>query len=123
MPDGKARFPFLEIEFKSQATGGTHFVATNQAANAGAIAMEGTLQLTRKISAEGNLDFDEPQFFSLSNGICECPLAKSKRQNRVFSIYMERLQTYELDADGLIAVNHVLALRPHLPHLYTIIAR
>ena len=53
MPDGKARFPFLEIEFKSQATGGTHFVATNQAANAGAIAMEGTLQLTRKISAEG----------------------------------------------------------------------
>ena len=29
-------------------------------------------------------------------------------ENRVFSFYMERLQTYELDADGLIAVNQAV---------------
>lgn len=62
MPDGKARFLFLVIEFKSQATVGTHFIATNQVTNAGAIAMEGTLQLAQSISSEENLDFDEPQF-------------------------------------------------------------
>lgn len=61
MPDGIVRFPFLVIEFQAQAIGGTHFVATNQAANAGAVAMEGTLELARRISAEENVDFDEPQ--------------------------------------------------------------
>ena len=66
MPDGKVGFPFFVIELKSQAGGGTHFIATNQLANAGAIAMEGILQLARRISAEENIDFDEPQFFSLS---------------------------------------------------------
>lgn len=45
IPDGNVRFPFLGIEFKSQASGGTHVRATNQVANAGAIAMEVTLQL------------------------------------------------------------------------------
>ncbi len=61
MPDGKVRFPFLVMEFQAQATGGTHFVASNQVANAGAVAMEGTLELAQRISAEENVDFDEPQ--------------------------------------------------------------
>ena len=83
-PNRSLMFPFFVIEFKAQATGGTHFVATNQAANAGAVAMEGTLQLTRKITAENQIDFDEPQFFfnehRQRNGGHKCPLAKSKRQ-------------------------------------------
>ena len=39
VPDQKLRFPFLDIEFKSQAKNGTHFVATNQVAGAGAIVL------------------------------------------------------------------------------------
>lgn len=42
MPDGCVKIPFLVIEFKAQAKGGTHFIATNQVANAGVVAMEGT---------------------------------------------------------------------------------
>ena len=45
MPDGQVRFPFLAMEFKAQVSGGIHFMASNQAANAGAVAMEGTLEL------------------------------------------------------------------------------
>lgn len=69
-------------KFKLQATGGTHFITTNQVANVGAIAMEGTLQSARSISPEENLDFDEPQFFSLRidsrNDLCKLPMAKQK---------------------------------------------
>ena len=36
IPDQKLRFPFLDVEFKSQARNGTHYVATNQAAGTGA---------------------------------------------------------------------------------------
>ena len=59
-------FPFLQIEFKAFATGGNPFVAENQAANAGAIAMHGLLELHKRNSAKPNLDFDSPQFFSLT---------------------------------------------------------
>ncbi len=66
MPDGTVRFPFLDLESKAQASGETHFIATNQVANAGAVAMGVTLESARRISAEGNIDFNEPQFFSIS---------------------------------------------------------
>jgi hypothetical protein len=60
------RFPFLDIEFKSQAKNGTHYVATNQAAGAGVIALNGTLELCeRSFGAEG-FDLNEPQFFSVT---------------------------------------------------------
>lgn len=39
MPDGIIRFSFFDLEFKAQATGGTHFLGTNQLANAGAVAI------------------------------------------------------------------------------------
>lgn len=64
MPDKILRFPFLSIEFKSQANGGTHSIATNQAAGAGAIALYGHLELMRRSSRAQNLDMNEPQFFS-----------------------------------------------------------
>lgn len=66
MPVDPVGFPFLQIEFKALATGGNPFVAENQAANAGAIAMHGLLELHKRNSAIPNLDFDSPQFFSLT---------------------------------------------------------
>lgn len=65
-PDQKLKFPFLDIEFKSQAKHGTHYVATNQAAGAGAIALNGNMDLMQRIYGTEGLDYDEPQFFSVT---------------------------------------------------------
>lgn len=66
MPDDKLLFPFLVIEFKSQAKGSTHYIASNQAANAGAIALYGYLELMQRSSHIQKLDMSNPQFFSAS---------------------------------------------------------
>ena len=66
VPDQKLRFPFLDIEFKSQAKNGTHYIATNQAAGAGAIALNGHLELIRRSFGMEGFDYDEPQFFSVT---------------------------------------------------------
>ncbi|OBT74481.1 hypothetical protein VF21_06930 [Pseudogymnoascus sp. 05NY08] len=66
MPDDKLLFPFLNIEFKSQAKGGTHYLASNQVANAGAIALYGHLELMQRSSHVQKLDMNNPQFFSAS---------------------------------------------------------
>lgn len=50
MPDDELIFPFLHIKFMSQADGDTNYVATNQAAGAGAIAINGYLELMRRSS-------------------------------------------------------------------------
>ncbi|OAP54577.1 hypothetical protein AYL99_11025 [Fonsecaea erecta] len=65
-PDQKIRFPFLEIEFKSQAENGTHYVATNQTASAGAITLNGHIDLTQRSFRMGKFDYNEPQYFSLT---------------------------------------------------------
>jgi hypothetical protein len=64
VPDQKLQFPFLGMEFKSQAKGGTHFHATNQAAGAGAIALRGPLELMQH-SVE-KFDYDQPLYFSVT---------------------------------------------------------
>jgi Variant SH3 domain len=66
MPYSDLYFPFVSIEFKSQAKGGTHVIATNQAANTGAIVGYGLIELARHASELDSIDFDEPQFFSFS---------------------------------------------------------
>ena len=66
VPDQKLRFPFLDIEFKSQAENGTHFVATNQVAGAGAIVLNGNLELIQRSFGADKIDFNEPQFFSVT---------------------------------------------------------
>jgi hypothetical protein len=66
VPDQKLRFPFLDIEFKSQAKNGTHYVATNQAAGAGAIALNGNMDLIQRSFGADSFDYDEPQFFSVT---------------------------------------------------------
>lgn len=50
IPDKSLRFPFLSIEFKAQADGGTHYTATNQVADTGAIALYGYLELMQRSS-------------------------------------------------------------------------
>lgn len=57
---------FLQIEVKAFATGGNPFVAENQAANGGAIAMNGLLKLNMGILADPILGSHSPHFFSVS---------------------------------------------------------
>ena len=64
-PDKKLRFPFLDIDFKSQAKNGTHYIATNQVAGTGALALNANLELMRRSSKGEKLDYSEPQFFSI----------------------------------------------------------
>ncbi|KAF7506133.1 hypothetical protein GJ744_012197 [Endocarpon pusillum] len=66
VPDQKIRFPFLDIEFKSQAKNGTHYIATNQAAGAGTIALNGNMELIQRSFGMGKFDYDEPQYFSVT---------------------------------------------------------
>lgn len=66
VPDQKIRFPSLQIEFKSQAKNGTHYIATNQAAGAGAIALSGHIDLLQRGAGLKNFDYEEPQYFSIS---------------------------------------------------------
>ena len=107
-------FLFFAIEFKAQATGGTHFIATNQVANAGAVAMAGTLQFVRKSSAEEKIDFDEPQFFSISidnvMAFINVHWLSRDAKNGTFCFHMKHLQSYLLDVDGLKAVDRALTM-------------
>ncbi|OAP57754.1 hypothetical protein AYL99_08492 [Fonsecaea erecta] len=66
LPDQKIRFPFLQVEFKSQAKNGTHYIAANQAAGAGAIALNGNMDLIRRSFGIDKFDYEEPQYFSIS---------------------------------------------------------
>ena len=66
VPDQKVRFPFLQIEFKSQAKNGTHYIATNQAAGAGAIALNGNLELMQRSFGLKKFDYEEPLYFSVT---------------------------------------------------------
>ena len=112
MPEKSVMFPFIVIEFKAQATGGTHFIALNQVANAGAVAIEGTLQLARKISAENKIDCDEPQFYSMSidnvMAFIYVHWLNRDAKNGAFSFHMKHLQRYFLDVDGLKAVDRAI---------------
>ncbi|KFZ11983.1 hypothetical protein V501_04457 [Pseudogymnoascus sp. VKM F-4519 (FW-2642)] len=66
MPGHDTLFPFLVIEFKSQADNGTHYMATNQAASAGAIALNGQLELMRRAYGMVTADASAPRFFSIT---------------------------------------------------------
>lgn len=108
MPNGAVIFPFLVVEVKAQSAGGTHFVASNQAVNAGAVAMVGTLDLAQRISAEDEIDLDQPQFFSISidheTAYINAHLLIRNTENGAFCFHMGHLQRYFLDADGVKAV-------------------
>ncbi|KAI9856048.1 MAG: hypothetical protein M1813_009268 [Trichoglossum hirsutum] len=63
MQDKGLYFPFIDIEFKALARGGSHVIATNKAANNN----NNVLHLTaRRGSGLETLDCNEPHFFSIS---------------------------------------------------------
>ena len=62
----KLRFPFLDIEFKSQAKNGAHYVATSQVAGAGAIALNSNMDLIRGNFGAGSFDYEETRFFPVT---------------------------------------------------------
>jgi pyruvate/2-oxoglutarate dehydrogenase complex dihydrolipoamide acyltransferase (E2) component len=66
IPDDRVRFPFLDIEYKSLAKTGSQAVATNQTAGAGAIALNGILELMRRCGDANIINFHVPKFFSVT---------------------------------------------------------
>lgn len=65
-PDGVLLFPFLIFEIKSQAKEESLYTGTNQAAGAGAIAMNGILKLWSRSFGLDSFDFNEPRVFSVT---------------------------------------------------------
>ena len=65
-PSQDLRFPFLVIELKSLAKDGSIRVATNQAAGAGAISMNGILELISRDFRLDDFDLNKPLFFSVT---------------------------------------------------------
>ena len=106
IPDQKLRFPFLDVEFKSQARNGTHHVATNQAAGTGAVALNGNLELMQRSFGVESFDFDEPHFFSVTMdhqlACVNVHWVRKPAENEEYSFHVEGLSTHLLnDIDGL----------------------
>ena len=136
VPDRTLYFPFLSIEFKSQAKGGTHYVAANQAAGAGAIALNGFLELhERSFGEQQPFDSNEPLFFSLTlDDACaqinvhwaSTEPTEGGQPLRRFNV--ERLAGHWLgDADGWRAVLRIVrnilhyGLSERLPRLFAVL--
>ncbi|KAI9777741.1 MAG: hypothetical protein M1816_004596 [Peltula sp. TS41687] len=106
-------FPFIGIEYKSQAKGGSHYVALNQATGAGAIASNGFIELIQRGSGLPRLDYNEPQFFSLSmdQGYIQINVhwIKLNEEENRHSFHVERLSKHFFDdEDGLKAVQRAV---------------
>lgn len=65
-PGQDVRFPFAVIEYKSQAKDGSIRVVTNQAAGAGAIALNGFLKLMSRDPGLDKIDLKKALFFSVA---------------------------------------------------------
>lgn len=108
VPDRKLRFPFLDLELKSQAKNGTHYIGTSQAAGAGAIALNGILELIQRAFGVETFDFEEPQFFSVTlDHQLACVnvhwISKATDEEQC-SFHVEELSTHALsDANSLRA--------------------
>lgn len=66
LPGQDVRFPFAVIEYKSQAKDGSIRVATNQAAGAGAVALNGFLELMSRGPGLDDSDLYKALFFSVT---------------------------------------------------------
>jgi hypothetical protein len=113
VPDQKLRFPFLEIEFKSQAKNGTHYIATNQAAGAGAISLNGHMELMQRSFGMENFDYDEPQYFSLTMDHAYAQInvhwLRTATEAGQYSFHVEGLSQHLLqDANGIRAVSRAI---------------
>lgn len=70
-----------------------------------------TLELARRISAEDNIDFNEPQFFSicLDHAVAYINVHwLSRNESGAFCYHMRHLLGYILDVDGLKAVDQAV---------------
>ena len=65
-PSPDILFPFAVVEYKSQAKDGSIRVATNQAAGAGAVALNGFLELLNRGPGLDASDINKPLFFSVA---------------------------------------------------------
>jgi hypothetical protein len=113
VPDQKLRFPFLDIEFKSQAKNGTHYMATNQAAGAGAVALNGNLELFRRNFGEQAFNFDEPHFFSVTMdhqlACVNVHWIGTAAESGVKSFHVEGISSHLLnDANGVRALRRAI---------------
>lgn len=113
VPDQKLRFPFLDIEFKSQAKNGTHYIATNQTAGAGAITLSGNMDLTQRSFGTEKIDYEEPQFFSVTLdhqlACVNVHWIKAPVDGGNHSFHVEGLSKHLLnDANGLRAVTRAI---------------
>ncbi|KAL9605051.1 MAG: hypothetical protein Q9179_001647 [Wetmoreana sp. 5 TL-2023] len=113
VPDQKLRFPFLDVEFKSQAKNGTHYVATNQVAGAGAIALNGNLELIRRSFGAESFDFDEPHFFSVTMdhqlACVNVHWVRNPAEGGQYSFHVEGLSTHLLsDVNGLRSLRRAI---------------
>ncbi|KAI9857162.1 MAG: hypothetical protein M1824_004963 [Vezdaea acicularis] len=109
MPDDEIRFPFLTIEYKSQAKTGTHHVATNQNANSGSVALHSNLELIRRGTGVASIDYNEPQFFSGSidheSARINVHWYSYEHKEDLFSFHVRALSKHFLDdAEGLRTV-------------------
>lgn len=101
-------FPFLVIELKSQAKDGSIRVARNQAAGAGAIALNGILELMSRGSTLDDLDLNRPLFFSVTMdqefaGVNAHWIDKNPDTNQR-TFYLEELKMLPLKYDDSIQV-------------------
>ena len=113
VPDQKLRFPFLDIEFKSQAKKGTHYVATNQVAGAGAIALNGNMELMQRGLGTKGFDYEEPQFFSVTMdhqlACVNVHWLRAPAEGGQYSFHVEGLSQHLLkDADGIRAITRAI---------------
>ncbi|KAL9044599.1 MAG: hypothetical protein Q9214_002276, partial [Letrouitia sp. 1 TL-2023] len=113
VPDQKLRFPFLDVEFKSQAKNGTHYVATNQAAGAGAIALNGNIELMQRSFGMEGFDYEEPRFFSVTMdhqlACVNVHWLRAPATGEQYSFHVEGLSQHLLkDADGIRAITRAV---------------
>lgn len=109
VPGQNLRFPFLNIEFKSPAQNGSLY----QVAGAGAIALNGNLELISRSFGVENFDFDEPQFFSvLVDDRFACVNVhwiRDKAEGGQYSFHLEELSAHILkDANSVRALQRAI---------------
>lgn len=115
MPDQKTCFPFLAMEFKSQAKKGTHYVATNETAGAGAIALNGQLEQMRRNGSATAFDMNMPRFFSVSIDQVYAQInvhwvGGDREQGEPYSFHVEGVARHFLDSvDGIREVAYAVA--------------
>jgi hypothetical protein len=112
-PDKKLRFPFLDVEFKSQAKNGSLLIATNQAAGAGAIALNGNVELMQRAFGTESFNPEELLFFSLAidhaTVVINVHWLKAPVEGEQYSFYVETLaQHYLRDVKGIQAVTRAI---------------